>query len=122
MSIALRTFGQMRCRRGGRPEKHWTRLRSVLAPGSCSIREPGWGKRVRVTLLLWLRRLSRRGLGGLVFELDSVFKSADSLGQAGAQFRQLLRTEYQHGNSQNHQQVHRLEQTFKHNGELSPIV
>jgi hypothetical protein len=83
-------------------------------------------KRVRVMLLLRLlrrRRLSRRGLGGLVFELDSVLESPDSLGEAGAQFRQLLRTEYQHGNSQNHQQVHRLEQTFKHSGELlSPLV
>lgn len=35
----------------------------------------------RVMLLLRLRRLSgRRGLGGVVFELDAVLKRADSLG------------------------------------------
>jgi hypothetical protein len=57
------------------------------------------------------------GLGSAVFH--PITQSAEAVAQAFAEFRQLSRAEEQQGNKKDHEQVHRLEQTFHKTSRLS---
>src|SRR5262249_22959126 len=57
---------------------------------------------------------------GLLFfiGLHGRLEAADALADSFAQFRQLLGSEHEQGNSKNNQQMHRLKQSFKHKRSL----
>src|SRR5208337_5667133 len=64
--------------------------------------------RLRLLFFLFLRRTR-------VFSVHRFLKAPDSFSQPLAEFGQLLGSEDQQGDEQDHQQVHGLEQIIKHN-------
>src|SRR3974390_1668707 len=58
----------------------------------------------------WPASLSTAGIR----VLQALLEPPNGFAQALAQFRQILRAEYEHGDAENQQQVHRLQQPFTH--------